>query len=91
MSTNIVEARNNLFLLPIFPPSSHSIVVFFFPAGLSLLSQNSQQVLLGVENVVITTKGLQERKTTIEWDDGGKIGKKNKLILTEILPSVHET
>jgi hypothetical protein len=23
-----------------------------------------------VENVVLTTKGLQERKTTIEWDDG---------------------
>ena len=25
------------------------------------------------------------------WDDGGKIGIKNKLILTEIFPSVHET
>ena len=25
-----------------------------------------------VENVVITTKGLQERKTTIEWDGGEK-------------------
>ena len=25
-----------------------------------------------VENVTLTTKGLQERKTTIEWDDYGK-------------------
>ena len=44
-----------------------------------------------VENVVITTKGLQERKTSIECDDGGKIDNKNKLILTEIFPSVHKT
>ena len=36
-----------------------------------------------VENVVITTKGLLDRKTTIEWDDGGNIGNKNKLILRE--------
>ena len=36
-------------------------------------------------------KGLQERKHSIEWDDGGKIGNKNELILTEIFPSVHET
>ena len=29
--------------------------------------------------VVITTKGLQERKNaTIDWYDGGKIGNKNK-------------
>ena len=34
-----------------------------------------------VENVALTTqKGLQERKTIIEWDDGRKIGNKNKLI-----------
>ena len=32
-----------------------------------------------VENVALTTKGLQEIKTTIEWDDDGKIGNKNKL------------
>ena len=35
-----------------------------------------------VQNVVLTTKGLQERKTTIEWDDGRKISNKNKLIVT---------
>ena len=39
----------SIFLLPIFPPSSHSMVVFFFPVGLSMLSQHSQRVLLGVE------------------------------------------
>ena len=27
----------------------------------------------------------------IEWEDGGKIGNTNKLILTEIFTSVHET
>ena len=27
---------------------------------------------------------------SIEWDDGGKIGNKNKLILTEIFPSVQK-
>jgi hypothetical protein len=42
-----------------------------------------------VENVALTTKGLQERKT-IEWDNGGKIRNKNKSILTEIL-SLHES
>jgi hypothetical protein len=31
------------------------------------------------------------KNTTIEWDDGGKIGNKKKLILTEIFPSVDET
>ena len=31
------------------------------------------------------------KNTNIEWDDGGKIGNKNKLILTEIFPSVHKT
>ena len=36
------------------------------------------------------TKGLQERKNTIiEWDNGEK-GNLN-LIVTKILPSVHET
>ena len=39
---------NYLFLLPIFPPSSHSIVVFF-PVGLSSLMRHFQQVLWGVE------------------------------------------
>ena len=42
--------------------STHWGSIFFFPIGLSL-SQHSQQVLLGLENFVVTTKGLQERKT----------------------------
>ena len=37
-----------------------------------------------VENVALTTKVLQERKTTIEWDDRGKMSNKNKLIQLEI-------
>ena len=59
------------------------MVVFFFPVGLSLLSQHSQQFFWVLKFVVITTKGLQEGKTTVEWDDGGKICNKNKLILTQ--------
>ena len=35
-------------------------------------------VLFSVENVALTTEGLQERKYNIEWDNGGKIGNKNK-------------
>jgi hypothetical protein len=31
-----------------------------------------------------------KKNTTTEWDDGEK-GNKNKLILTEIYPSIHET
>ena len=30
--------------------------------------------LVGVENVVLTTKGLQERNTNFGCKDGGKIG-----------------
>ena len=32
-----------------------------------------------------------KKNTTIEWNNGVKIGNKHKLILTEIFPSVHET
>jgi hypothetical protein len=31
--------------------------------------------LVGVENVILMTKVLQERKTAVGWDDSGKIGK----------------
>ena len=40
--------------------------------------QDTEETTTPVENVVLTTKGLQERK----------IG---EIILTEIFPSVHET
>ena len=54
--------------------------------------RNFQHPTRPAENVTLTTKGLQERKTqSIEWDDGGIIGNKNKLILNEIFQSVHET
>ena len=42
-----------------------------------------------VENVVLTTKGLQDRN--IQLLDGTTVENKGKLILTEIFPSVHET
>ena len=39
--------------------------------------KNFQHPIRHVENVALTTKGLQERKQR-EWDDGEKIGNKNK-------------
>ena len=65
--------------------------MFFFPVGLSLVSQHSQQVFLGVEVCENNERPTGKKNTIIEWDDGGKIGNKNILILTEIFPSVHET
>ena len=41
-----------------------------------------------VDNVVITTKGLQDRKMHII--DGTTVENKGKLILTEIFPSVQK-
>ena len=49
-----ISVRINLFLFPILPPSSHSIVVFFFPVGLSSLTQHLQQVIYGVEFSSVT-------------------------------------
>ena len=44
--------------------------------------------LVGVDNVVITTKGLQDRNIHIL--DGTTVENKGKLILTEIFPSVQK-
>ena len=56
-----------------FSPLSHLTLVRFFPVGLSLLIQHFEQTpTRPVENVVLTMKGLQERNTTVRWDDGGK-------------------
>ena len=43
---------------------------------------------MGVENVVLTTKGLQDRKQQLL--DGRTVENKGKLILTEIFPSVQK-
>ena len=103
-----------------FSSSSHSIVMFFFPVGLSSLSRYFQQVLLGVKflfpflawtpNVNSPSQETEDtstpnktfwkcrdndgrptgkKNTTFEWDDGER-GNSN-LILTENLPSAHET
>ena len=47
----------------------------------SVSSQETEETLnptRPVENVALTTKGLQEENITSEWDDGGKIYNKNK-------------
>ena len=43
---------------------------------------------MSVENVVLTTKGLQDRNNLLL--DGRTVENKGKLILTEILPSVQK-
>ena len=66
------------YFLPIFPPLSHPTAVCFFPVGLLSLIRHFQQVLWvlketeetstptrPVENVILTTKGLQERNTQL--------------------------
>jgi hypothetical protein len=81
-----ISVRSNVFLVPIFPLLSHSIVVFFFPVGLLFLSQHSQPVFLGVEvssvswlgQLTVNKKPTGKKNTTIEWDDDGKIVNKNK-------------
>ena len=35
---------------------------------------------------ILTTKGLQERNTTVGWDDGGKIGRMHFTIFSPDLP-----
>ena len=69
-----ISVRFKLELL--FSPSAHSIVVFF-PVGLSSLSRDFQQVLLGVEVSPVSWLG----QLTVKWDDAEK-GHSN-LILTK--------
>ena len=49
--------------------------VCFFCCRPFVLNTTFLTGLVGVENVVLTAKGLQERNTNVGWDDGGKIGK----------------
>ena len=64
-------SQNYLFLLPIFPPLSHS-VLYFLSCRPFVVNATFSTSTKPVENVVLMTKGLQERKNNIEWDDGGK-------------------
>jgi hypothetical protein len=53
------------------------VVNMTFSTGLVHVSQEREETptpTRPVENFFLTTKGIQE-KTTVAWDDGGKIGK----------------
>ena len=66
-----------------FPPSSQLVYLCFCPVGLSLLlSEVTSTPTRPVDNVVIATKGLQDRKTNIIA--GTTVENKGKLILTRI-------
>ena len=56
-------------------------IVFYAPMGrfqlelfifIALFSEETSNPTRPVINVALTTKGLQERKHNIEWNDGGK-------------------
>ena len=64
-----------------FPPSSQLVYLCFCPVGLSTPTRP-------VDNVVIATKGLQDRH--INTQAGTTVENKGKLILTEIFPSVQK-
>ena len=74
----------NIKLELFFSPSSHSIVVFSFPVGLSSLSRDFQQVLLGVavSSVSETEETSTPNKTCCEYrvNDERPTGKENTTI-----------
>ena len=56
------------------------LIYLYFPPSFHLTVVNQETEVTStptrpVENVILTTKGLQERNTNVGWDDGGKIGK----------------
>ena len=63
-----------------FPPSFHQRVV------VSEKTEVTSTPTRPVDNVVITTKGLQKQQLF----DGRTVGNEGKLILTEIFPSAHK-
>ena len=71
-----------------FPPSSHLVYLCFCPVGLSTLNCPSQETEVTstptrpVDNVVITTKGIQDRNINIL--DGTTVENKGKLILIDL-------
>ena len=82
-----------------FSPLSHPMVVFLscrpfavntaFSTGLVGVKVSSTSTpTRPVENIVLTTKGLQDRN--IHIFDGRTVENKGKLILTEIFPSVQK-
>ena len=56
-----------IFILLIFPPSSYPTAVFLSCRPLDV-NRTFSTGLADVENVVVTTKGLQERYTTAGWE-----------------------
>jgi hypothetical protein len=74
-----ISVRIHLFLLPIFPPSPHSIVVFLSCRPFVVITTFSTGLVGRCECC-----GYNERPTgkenTIEWDDGGRIGNKNTFL-----------
>ena len=76
-----------------FPPSSQLLYLCFCPVELTVNCSSQETEVTStptrpVDNVVIATKGLQDRNTNIIA--GTTMENKVKLILTEIFPSVQK-
>ena len=70
-----------------FPPSSQLLYLCFCP-GLGQETEVTSTPTIPVDNVVIATKGLQDRNINIL--NGTTVENIGKLILTEIFPSVQK-
>ena len=73
-----ISVRINLLFYLYFPPSSHPTSVCFFPVGPSQETEVTSTPTRPVENVVLTTKGLQERN--IQMLDGTTVENIGKVI-----------
>ena len=76
------------FNLPLFSTVVPSNICMFLSCRPYVVITTLSTGLVGVDNVVITTKGLQDR--SIHILDGTTVENKGKSILTEIFPSVQK-
>ena len=65
----------------LFLPSTFHLIVFLSCRPF-VINATFSTGFVECRNFFKTQKGLQERKTTIEWDNDGKIGNKNVFVLS---------
>ena len=80
-----ITARINLPLFSTVVPSNICMFLSYRPFVVIVTLSTG---LVGVDNITITTKGLQDRNIHIL--DGTAVENKGKFILTEIFPSVQK-
>ena len=86
--TMLLPYRTVRINLPLFSTVVSAIIFVFLSCRPFVAITTLSTGLVGVDNVVIATKGLQDRNTNIIA--GMTVENKGKLILTEIFPSVQK-